>query len=68
MAKLDMHIVSNFNVGDPVSFTMTVTPKKNLPLDLYILIDLSNSMREELAAMTRVSGEIGEKSILPLEI
>ena len=38
---------------------MTVTPQPNLPLDLYILIDLSGSMGEELATVQNIASQIG---------
>ena len=39
-------------------------PKKNnLPLDLYVLIDLSGSMLEELNTLKAVSGDIGIASV-----
>ena len=43
----------------PNSFRVTVTPLRNLPLDLYVLIDLSFSMGEELRELISVAGEIG---------
>lgn len=34
--------------GDPVNLTVTVTRKANYPIDLYYLMDLSNSMKDDL--------------------
>ena len=48
-----------YTVGVPQTFTVTVTPLRNLPLDLYVLIDLSTSMMEELDSLKRVAGDIG---------
>ena len=47
-------------LGEPATFTVTVTPQRNLPLDLYILIDVSSSMREELNTVQAISTLIGE--------
>ena len=46
-------------VGDPVTFNISVTPRRNLPLDLYILIDLSFSMTDELVAIQNIANRIG---------
>lgn len=53
------HFVPLF-VGDPVSFNVTVTPQRNLPLDLYILIDLSESMTDELTTIQSIASRISE--------
>jgi len=50
---------SNF-LGEPQTFTVSVTPLRDLPLDLYILMDLSNSMSDELMSVKEISGQIGE--------
>ena len=41
---------------------MTVTPLRNLPLDLYILIDLSMSTDDELNGLKVIAGDIGRYS------
>ena len=46
--------------GEPQSFEVRVTPQRNLPLDLYVLSDLSGSMEDELEALQAVAGDIGE--------
>ena len=50
-------------LGKPQSFHVTITPLRNLPLDLYVLIDLSASMIEEFNALKAVSGDIGIASV-----
>ena len=50
-------------LGEPETFTVTVTPLRNLPLDLYVLIDLSASMEEELNSLKNVAGDIGMHNI-----
>lgn len=46
--------------GEPQTFTVQVTPRRDLPLDLYVLMDLSNSMRNELQLVRAITGQIGE--------
>ena len=46
-------------VGVPQTFTVTVTPLRNLPLDLYVLIDLSPSMMDDLDSLKTLAGDIG---------
>ena len=46
--------------GDPQSFRVQVTPQRDLPLDLYILIDLSRSMSEELSTIQSIANEISK--------
>ena len=45
-------------LGDPQSFKVTVTPQRDLPLDLYILMDLSSSMNLELETIKIVASSI----------
>jgi len=47
-------------LGEPQTFTIQVTPLRDLPLDLYILMDLSNSMSDELQSVKDISDQIGE--------
>ena len=47
-------------LGEPQTFRIQVTPLRDLPLDLYILMDLSNSMSDELQSVKDISGQIGE--------
>ena len=42
-----VHVVM-VHSGEPQSFTVQVTPNSDYPLDLYILMDLSNSMQDDL--------------------
>lgn len=51
----------NLRVGSPLSFNVTVTPQPNLPLDLYILIDLSGSMSEELRTVQVIASQIADR-------
>lgn len=36
-------------LGEPVTFTLHVQPARNYPLDVYLLMDLSYSMRDDLS-------------------
>lgn len=49
------------NVGVQQTFNVTVTPLRNLPLDLYVLIDRSSSMIDELLALRAVAGDIASQ-------
>ena len=53
------HSASFVCLGDSQEFKVSVTPQRNLPLDLYILIDLSASMMEELDTLQNISTLIG---------
>jgi len=48
-------------VGEPQTFTIQVTPLRDLPLDLYILMDLSNSMSDELQSVKDISDQIAQR-------
>ena len=58
-----MHVLIYIVPGEPVTFTVNVTTLRNLPLDLYILMDLSNSMSDELDTVKSIAGQIGEFGI-----
>ena len=47
-------------LGEPQTFAVQVTPLRNLPLDLYILMDLSHPMSDELQSVKDISDQIGE--------
>ena len=44
--------------GESITFTATVKPAPNFPLDLYYLMDLSHSMRDDLNNLRGLSAEI----------
>ena len=58
--QFDMHIFIFHAPGEPVTFMVNVTALRNLPLDLYVLMDLSSSMAQELATVKAIAGQIGE--------
>ena len=49
--------------GESVTFNATVKPALNFPLDLYYLMDLSYSMRDDLANLKRLSSDIANQII-----
>jgi len=60
-----LHFLQTLTLGEPQTFTVQVTPLRNLPLDLYILIDLSNSMSDELQSVKNITGQISELWCIP---
>ena len=46
--------------GDPLRLPIDVTTVRNLPLDVYILFDLTSSLRDEIAATRNVSSQISK--------
>ena len=46
--------------GDPLTVSVNVESLPNAPLDLYILMDLSDSMAAPLATVKSISQLIGE--------
>ena len=47
-------------VGKPVNFSVVVTPQRRLPLDLYVLMDLSASVVTQLQGLKVITGDIGD--------
>ena len=47
--------------GEALNFNATVKPAPNFPLDLYYLMDLSYSMRDDLDNLRRLSTEIATR-------
>lgn len=46
-------------VGVPVTFPLRVRPARNYPLDLYLLMDLSYSMSDDLSNLKSLGNQIG---------
>lgn len=59
MFAKDLTQTSNTTTGEPQTFTVSVTPQANYPLDLYILMDLSASMSDDLDSISRLSVQLG---------
>ena len=58
-----MHVFnegSHFHfLGAPVTFPVQVRPANNFPIDLYLLMDLSLSMKDDLENLKRLGTELG---------
>ena len=52
-------IPDNNHVDEPVSVPVTVKPARNYPLDIYMLMDLSYSMADDLETIKTLGTEIG---------
>ena len=48
--------------GEPQAFSVSVTPMADYPLDLYILMDLSTSMNDDLTSIKELSVGLGKTS------
>ena len=48
-----------FILGQPAKFKIKVKPTKNYPVDLYYLMDLSNSMKDDKGNLTRLAEDLG---------
>ena len=52
-----------FIAGEPQSFTVQVTPNSDYPLDLYILMDLSHSMQDDLEMIRTLLDDLSKYTI-----
>ncbi len=43
-----------------MSFTVQVKPASNFPIDLYLLMDLSNSMEDDLGNLKGLANNLGK--------
>ena len=50
-------------IGVPQSFTLSVKPSRNYPLDIYFLMDLSVSLEDDLEIMQQLSSDISKKVV-----
>ena len=48
------------STGEPQTFTLSVNPARNYPLDMYFLVDLSGSQGADLDSLRSLSNVIGE--------
>lgn len=46
-------------IGSPVTFPITVEPARNFPVDIYLLMDLSFSMEDDLVNLRRLGATLG---------
>ena len=47
-------------LGQPQSIPLTLKPAAVFPLDVYFLMDFSNSMKDDLATLQSIAVDIGE--------
>ena len=47
-----------------VTFDLQVQPASNFPIDLYLLMDLSGSMRDDLANLQQLAFNLGTDHIM----
>lgn len=55
-------------IGQPAQFTIEVQPAANYPVDLYYLMDVSFSMRDDLDIMKDVMNTIGKTSAIIVSV
>ena len=55
--------VMHYNIGSPVTFEVQVQPANNFPIDLYLLMDLSFSMDDDLDNLKRLGTSLGTYSM-----
>ena len=53
-------------IGDSVDVPFTVTEPKKYPAELYYLMDVSYSMKNDMEKMKKLGGEIAQKEIVLL--
>lgn len=46
-------------IGQPITFPLEVRPARNFPIDLYVLMDLSFSMDDDLANLKSLGANLG---------
>ena len=47
------------HTGEPITFPLSIRPARNFPFDLYLLMDLSFSMRDDLDNLKRLGANLG---------
>ena len=63
----------HFSSGKPVNIRLTVRPAEDYPVDLYYVMDLSDSMKDDLENLKSLATKIGTlfhlyMKILPINI
>ena len=48
-----------FSTGKPATFNVSIKPTPTFPLDVYFLMDFSESMKDDLAAIRSVAYRLG---------
>ena len=52
-------LTAHTRTGQPVTFDVTVIPTRNFPVDMYFLMDLSFSTRDNLVNLQKLTAELG---------
>ena len=47
-----------------MTFPLSVRPANNFPIDLYLLMDLSFSMRDDLDNLKQLGAELGKQTVM----
>ena len=59
-----MHLFNSYLVSDePLSYTLFVQPSNNYPMDLYLLMDLSFSMKDDLSNLKVLGSHLGVQNL-----
>ncbi|CAB4036485.1 integrin beta-6 isoform X1 [Paramuricea clavata] len=48
-------VSAKVRVGEPITFTLTIEPSANYPVDFYILMDLSATMDDDLNTLKKLA-------------
>ena len=51
--------IHHIYAGSPVNFEVKVEPANNFPIDLYLLMDLSTSMTDDLVNLKNLGTQLG---------
>ena len=51
------------HVGVAETFPVSVRPARDFPIDLYLLMDLSFSMRDDLANLQVLGADLGKQAL-----
>ncbi|CAB4032725.1 integrin beta-6-like [Paramuricea clavata] len=54
-------VSSRVRVGEPVKFKIEIEPSKNYPVDFYILMDLTATMKDDLNNVKKLALDISAK-------
>ena len=57
--KLSLINTHTLQTGQPITFPLQVRPARNFPIDLYLLMDLSFSMSDDLDNLKRLGSDLG---------
>lgn len=64
MVSLSISFIFCFIIGQTQSFNVSIRAAENFPLDLYMLVDLSGSLADDLQTIKGIASDIGKQSLL----